>query len=162
MNNASNLQIHSSLYRFFPSICARRQYPDRQAIVREVTGIWERYGLGERTEFDVEVSKVWKDDTSNKWIVQNERFGHFDGVIGAVGTCGDPKMPRIPGQDEYTGDLVHSSSLAGKDAKGKNVVVVGSGANAVEAIEFAVKNEAARTTVLARVSLDEHTSQISY
>jgi cation diffusion facilitator CzcD-associated flavoprotein CzcO len=70
----------------------------------------------------------------------------------AVGTCGDPKMPHIPGEEEFKGEIYHSSDLDGRDAKGKNVVVIGGGASAVEALEFVAEAEAKKVSILSRVS----------
>ncbi|KAJ9262879.1 hypothetical protein DTO021C3_2993 [Paecilomyces variotii] len=150
VNPTSSLQIHSLMYRFHPSVRFQNDYPHRDAITREVTDLWKRYRLDERTEFEVPVQSVWKDEKTGRWIVQDPSYGYFDGVIAAVGTCGDPKAPHIPGQENFSGQIYHSSQLAGKDVRGKNVIVVGGGSSAVEAVEFAVQNGAAQTTILAR------------
>lgn len=68
-------------------------------------------------------------------------------------TCGEPKMPHIPGQEKFQGNIYHSSELDGKDAKGKRVAIIGGGASAVEALEFTSAAQAAKTFVLSRVSL---------
>lgn len=73
-------------------------------------------------------------------------------VIAAIGTCGDPKIPHISGQEKFKGEIFHSSQLGGKSAKGKKVVIIGGGASAVEALEFVDREEAEQTSVLARVS----------
>jgi cation diffusion facilitator CzcD-associated flavoprotein CzcO len=67
-----------------------------------------------------------------------------------VGTCGDPKVPHLPDQEKFHGDIFHSSRLDGKDAKGKKVLIVGGGASAVEAMQWAVDTEADHISVLAR------------
>ncbi|RHZ54871.1 uncharacterized protein CDV56_100997 [Aspergillus thermomutatus] len=152
VNNTSSLQIHSVMYRFHPSVRFKQNYPDRQGILREVTHLWERYGLQSRTEFNVCVESVWRDKESGKWYVQHQSYGQFDGVISAVGTCGDPKMPHIPGQENSQGQIYHSSNLTGKDVKGKRLLVVGGGASAIEAVEFAVSKQAAKTSILARTN----------
>ena len=149
VNNTSGLQIHSLMYRFFPSIDWRGGYPDRQQIVAQVEEVWKRYRLDERTRFDVPVDKIYK-DKQGRWIVNDESHGRFDGVIAAVGTCGDPKMPKMTGQEKFRGEIFHSSELDGKEAKGKKVLVVGGGASAVEALEFVAHEQAAQTYVLAR------------
>src|SRR6202000_1674425 len=74
----------------------------------------------------------------------------FDGVIPAIGTCGRPKMAHLPNQETFKGDIFHSSALDGKDAKGKKILIVGGGASAVEALEWAVNTGAAEIKVLAR------------
>lgn len=149
VNNTSGLQIHSIMYRFFPSVQWGKGYPDRQQIVSQVTQLWERYGLNERTHFDTKVTKVYK-DAQGRWIINDPSYGRYDGIIAAVGTCGDPKMPHIPGQEKYKGQIYHSSELDGKEAKGKKVLVIGGGASAVEALEFVAHEDAQKTYVLAR------------
>lgn len=71
-------------------------------------------------------------------------------MIACVGTCGDPKKPHIEGQEDFKGPIFHSSQLDGKDAKGKKVLVIGGGASAVEALEFAAHQNAAKVYILAR------------
>ncbi|KAF2083251.1 FAD/NAD(P)-binding domain-containing protein [Saccharata proteae CBS 121410] len=149
VNNTSGLQIHSIMYRFHPSVKWKKGYPDRQQIVSQITQLWERYGLEKRTKFNTPVTKLYK-DTQGRWIVNDTANGRFDGIIAAVGTCGDPKMPHIPGQEKFKGEIYHSSELDGKQAKDKKVLVIGGGASAVEALEFVAHENAAKTYVLAR------------
>ena len=137
------------MYRFHPSVNWSEGYPDRQQIVSQITQLWKRYGLENETKFDTRVTKVYKDDRG-RWIINDPSNGRFDGVIAAVGTCGDPKVPHIPGQEKYKGEIIHSSQLDGKNAKDKNVLVIGGGASAVEALEFVAHENARKTYVLAR------------
>lgn len=58
--------------------------------------------------------------------------------------------PHIPGLDKFQGPVYHSSELTGKKAKGKKIVVIGGGASAVEAVEFAAHEEADKISILAR------------
>jgi len=149
VNNTSGLQIHSIMYRFHPSVRWTGGYPNRQQIVSQITELWKRYGLETKTSFDTKVEKVYQDD-KGRWIVNNPSNGRFDGIIAAVGTCGDAQMPHIPGMDRFKGEIYHSSDLTGKEAKGKTMVIVGGGASAVEAIEFASVEEAEKIYILAR------------
>ncbi|OKL58045.1 hypothetical protein UA08_06811 [Talaromyces atroroseus] len=149
-NNTSSLQIHSVMYRFHPSIRFRKGYPDRQEILKEITELWEHYKLNERTTFGVRVEKVWRDEKTGKWIIQDPSYGTFDGVIAAVGTCGDPKVPHISGQDKFSGKICHSSKLTDENLKGKCVMVIGGGASALEAVEDAVHQEARHIVILSR------------
>lgn len=59
-------------------------------------------------------------------------------------------MPKIKNSKKFTGQIVHSSKLDDLDMTGKRVVIVGSGASAVEAAELAVEKKAERATILAR------------
>lgn len=137
------------MYRFHPSIKWNKGYPDRQQIVSQITQLWERYGLEKHTKFNTRAEKVYK-DSHGRWIINDTSNGRFDGVIAAIGTCGDPKAPHIPGQEKFKGDIYHSSELDGKEAKGKKVIVIGGGASAVEALEFVANENAEQTYVLAR------------
>ncbi|KAF2486299.1 hypothetical protein BDY17DRAFT_291224 [Neohortaea acidophila] len=149
VNNTSGLQIHSLMYRFHPSVTWSRGYPDREQIVGQITELWKRYGLEEKTVFDTKVDKVYK-DAQDRWIVNNESYGRFDGILACVGTCGDAKMPHLKGQEDFKGQIFHSSELDGKDAKGKKILIIGGGASAVEALEFAAHAGAEKSYILSR------------
>ncbi|KAL3421122.1 monooxygenase [Phlyctema vagabunda] len=149
VNNTSGLQIHSVMYRFHPSVKWGGGYPNRQQIVSQITELWKKYGLESRTKFDTKVDKVFKDE-KGRWIINNTSLGRFDGIIAAVGTCGDAKMPKMHGMEKFKGEVYHSSDLTGKDAKDKKMIIIGGGASAVEALEFAAHEEAGKTYILAR------------
>jgi hypothetical protein len=137
------------MYRFHPSVKWDHRYPDRQQILTQVRQLWERYGLDSRTKFNTKIDKIYQDD-SGRWVLDDPSNGIFEGVIAAVGTCGEPKMPTISGMDKFKGDVYHSSQLTGKDAKDKTMIIIGGGASAVEAIEFAAKEGCAKTYILSR------------
>lgn len=100
------------MYRFHPSVQWDRGYPDRQQIISQVKQVWERYGLDMRTKFNTKVDKVYQDE-KGRWIINNTANGRFEGIIAAVGTCGDPKMPKMDGMDKYKNKIYHSSQLTG-------------------------------------------------
>lgn len=71
-------------------------------------------------------------------------------------------MPHLPGQEKCKGEIKHSSQLDGVDVRDKHIVVIGGGASAIEAVEYAIEGKAARVDILSRVSrqrksrADEH------
>lgn len=141
------------MYRFHPSVKWQRGYPTREQIVEQVRSLWKRYGLDKRTKFHTKVDKVYQDDRG-RWIINNTSNGLFDGVIAAIGTCGEPKIPsNFPGMSEFRGQVVHSSQLTsrvGHSAKGKTIAIIGGGASAVEALEFAAAEDASKIYILSR------------
>lgn len=139
------------MYRFHPSVKWTGGYPRREQIIDAVRKLWEMYGLQSKTKFNTKVEKVYKDN-KGRWIINNESNGRFDGIIASVGTCGDPKKPHIEGQEKFKGKIVHSSQLDGlaEDAKDKNVLIIGGGASAVEALEFVEHAKAKEAFVLSR------------
>ncbi|KAI0141822.1 monooxygenase [Xylariaceae sp. FL1272] len=149
VNNTSSLQIHSAMFRFHPIVQWDRGYPNRQQIVSQVRHVWETYGLDKKTRFDTKVEKVYKDD-HDRWVINNTANGRFDAIIAAVGTCGDPKMPNMPGLESFKKPVRHSSQLTGVDVKDKTMVIIGGGASAVEALEYAFEEGAKKVYILSR------------
>jgi cation diffusion facilitator CzcD-associated flavoprotein CzcO len=100
------------MYRFHPSVRWQRGYPNRKQIVEQVRQLWTRYGLDEKTRFNTKVSKTYQDE-KGRWIVNDPSNGRFEGLVAAVGTCGAPKKPHVPGMEEFKGEILHSSELTG-------------------------------------------------
>lgn len=77
------------------------------------------------------------DDNEKKW---NAKIKLSDGsiklirpkhIVMAIGVSSIPNRVKIPGIDKFQGELMHSSDyMNGKDYKGKNVVVFGTGTSA--------------------------------
>ncbi|KAI5367686.1 putative FAD/NAD(P)-binding domain superfamily, NAD(P)-binding domain superfamily [Septoria linicola] len=128
-----------------------RDIQNRKEIVDAVKQLWQKYGLEKKTKFDTRVEKVYQDN-QGRWIINDESNGRYDGVIAAIGTCGDPKNAKVAGQENYQGKIFHSSQLDGKesDTKGKKVLVIGGGASAIEAMEFTTAAGAEKTYILSR------------
>lgn len=155
------------MYRFHPSVQWTKGYPDRQQIVGQIRQLWQRYSLENKTRFNFRVENTYKDN-QGRWIINNPSNGRFDGIIAAVGTCGAPSMPSLDGQNKFRGNIYHSSDLTGyfqfhqvnrchqvtiphrKDAKGKKIAIIGGGASAVEALEFAAAAGASHISILSR------------
>ncbi|PGH00240.1 hypothetical protein GX51_05937 [Blastomyces parvus] len=151
VNSTSALQIHSLMFRFHPAVKWDSAYPTQSQIKNQIINIWKQYDLERRTLFNTPIKSIDM-NKGGKWVINNSeaKYGTFDGVVAAVGSCGDPKMPYLPSQDKFKGNVFHSSNLDGKEAKGKRVVVVGGGASAIEALEYAVNSGAAQIDVLSR------------
>lgn len=139
------------MYRFHPSVRYDSAYPTQQEIRDQIVDVWKRYGLPNRTVFNTKVTSV-KQNKNGKWIINDNEseYGQFDGILATVGVCGDPKAPTLPDQGRFKGNVYHSSELDGKNVKGKKVLIVGGGASAIEALEFASKSGAREIDVLSR------------
>ena len=104
--------------------------------------------------------------------------GEFDAVVVTVGTCGAPRRIEFPGlpdshsdasgpddekregeEDEvFKGDVLHSSELDNAKLEGKHIIVIGSGASGVEAVETALEKGAKGCVMLARDDKVRNTS----
>jgi cation diffusion facilitator CzcD-associated flavoprotein CzcO len=86
----------SLMYRFHPAVKWRKAFPNQQRVSEEVTNLWLWYRLQNKTRFNTPVQPVNK-NYEDKWVINDEGLSYqtFDGVIAAIGTCGEPKMPYI-------------------------------------------------------------------
>ncbi|MFE6861452.1 flavin-containing monooxygenase [Nocardia sp. NPDC057668] len=88
-----------------------------------------RLGAGATKSVFDEIDHLWR-VTLEDGSVLTARF-----VIGAVGGLEQPSTPDIPGIEEYTGKLMHSSRWDHDyDPGGKRVAVIGTGASALQLI----------------------------
>lgn len=152
VNKTSSLQISSYFYRPHHSVRWSCAYPTQSEIVEQIRGLWIRFGLREKTSFHCTVQSVERVGT--KWMINDGSTGLFDGIIAAVGTCGTPRKLSLPDQNLFTGDVVHSTELDKVDVQGKTVIIIGGGASAVEALEYANDHGAAKVKVFSRVRLN--------
>ena len=96
----------------------------------------------------------------SRWIVNNDQSTLYDGLIVTIGTCGPPQFPKWAEEmkDSLASDgdnekhshdtkkpiIIHSSELDSLDdeivRKMGRIVVVGSGASGVEAVEWVMEN----------------------
>ncbi len=152
VNSTSSLQVYSVMYRFHPTVRWHRRYPGRQRILEEIRKLWYRYGLQDKTRFETPVKSISFED--GRWVINGDSgsYGYFDGVIATTGTCGDPLMPHLSQEEDFKGIVRHSSQLDGLDMEGKRAVIVGGGASAIEAVEYAIARGAKQVDIIARVS----------
>lgn len=148
-NRTSGLQISGHFYQPHRSIRWTCEYPSQPEIVHQIRELWLRFQLQHKTKFHCPVHSLAK--VGNQWSVNDGTQGLFDGIIAAVGTCGAARPYDLPGQDLFQGDVVHSTQLNDIDVEGKTVVVVGGGASAVEAMEYAHDRGARSVKVISRV-----------
>lgn len=151
VNQASRLQISSHFYHPHHSIRWSTEYPAQEEILQQIRELWLRFGLQNKTRFHCLVQSL--DRVGSKWSINDGSEGLFDGIVAAVGTCGQARSCYLPGQERFTGEVVHSSRLSDVEVAGKTIAVVGGGASAVEALEYAYDQGAARVKVISRVSI---------
>ncbi|KAF8323346.1 FAD/NAD(P)-binding domain-containing protein [Clavulina sp. PMI_390] len=162
VNSTSGLQLNSLLYRFFPSVQWSKAFPLRDEILEQIRQVWEQYHLAERTRLRTKVTAISRHSELStdpkelghaRWVVNDGADGVFDAVFCTIGTCGAPNMVDLKDKDKYGGRIVHSSdldSLKPEEIKGRKIVVVGSGASGVEAVELAVAKGADDVKIVAR------------
>ncbi len=118
-----------------------------QTIKNYIEAYAKNNDIYDKIQFNTTVSNV--DKVNNKWLVHiktadRASVEEFDAVIVCTGTLWSPLIPKIPGIENFEGDVIHTSLYTNAEPfKNKNVLVVGSGTSSTDiALEtsFAAKN----------------------
>ena len=107
-------------------------YPHRDEVARYLRRYAASLGADIRTS--TPVSAVEADDRGG-FVVRTGtgQSVHAAGVVAATGSFGNPYMPALPGQDRFSGRLLHVAGYRSPHQHGgERVVVVGAGNSAVQ------------------------------
>jgi cation diffusion facilitator CzcD-associated flavoprotein CzcO len=103
-----------------------------QAYFRDIA---DRYGLRERIRFGTEIAGARFED--GRWVLRTGAGEEFkvDFLISATGVLHHPRLPSIPGLDDFGGNVFHSARWDhGVDVRGRRVAVVGNGSTGVQLV----------------------------
>ncbi|WP_051178909.1 flavin-containing monooxygenase [Nocardia concava] len=98
--------------------------------------IADEYRLRPHLRLNTRVTGATWDESTHRWRIDttDDSFtARF--VIGAIGGLEVPRMPDIPGVDEFAGKVVHTARWDHDyDYRGKRIAVIGTGATALQLI----------------------------
>jgi len=123
------------------------KYAYRSEIFEHARRIAHKYGLYEHALFQTKVTAMrWGEDASS-WTIETDRGDSLQSrfVVIAGGSLSKPKLPAIPGINDFEGHTFHSSrwdyEYTGGNADGvlerladKRVGVIGTGATALQIV----------------------------
>ncbi|MEU2145422.1 NAD(P)/FAD-dependent oxidoreductase, partial [Streptomyces globisporus] len=125
----------------------RWKYAPGDEIRRHAVRIARRFDLYADALFSTGVTGLTWDEASETWLVSTDRGDDFRAayVVSATGTLTDPKLPGIPGVQDFAGHTFHTSrwdyAYTGGTPEGgmtrladKRVGIVGTGATGIQAI----------------------------
>jgi cyclohexanone monooxygenase len=124
------------------------KYAHAQEILEHCQRIGKQFGLYENALFHTEVTGLEWNDAGSCWIVRTNRGDEFTAQFLAMGTgpLHVPKLPGIPGIEDFGGHSFHTSrwdyGYTGGDPSGepmdgladKRVGIIGTGATAVQCV----------------------------
>ncbi|BAL89623.1 putative pyridine nucleotide-disulfide oxidoreductase [Actinoplanes missouriensis 431] len=123
------------------------RYAPGEEIRQHAIAIAKRFELYDDTLFHTRVTELRWDDGAGEWTVTTDRGDRFTSryVVLSSGTLSQPKLPGIPGIEEFGGHTFHTSrwdyGYTGGDQTGglhklagKKVAVVGTGATAIQIV----------------------------
>jgi len=107
-------------------------YPHRDEVVAYLRRYAARLGADIRTSTPVTAVKAYDQGELVVHTATGQTF-RAAGVVATTGSFGNPQVPALPGQDLFTGRLLHVASYRSPlQYAGERVVVVGGGNSAVQ------------------------------
>ena len=125
----------------------KQKYSDGREILDHSQAIARKFELYRDALFQTRVENLRWDEAAARWIVSTNRGDRIRAryVCLATGPLNRPKLPGIPGIEEYEGHSIHASrwdyDYTGGDSsgglvglRGKRVGIIGTGATAVQCV----------------------------
>jgi 4-hydroxyacetophenone monooxygenase len=127
-------------------------YCPRDENLKYMQWVADSFALREHIAFNTEATALTWDEAAQLWDISargpsGPRSWRVNAVICCVGFLSRPKLPEIPGMDDFQGIATHTAQWPeGLDLSGKRVAVIGSGASGYQTVPEIAK--AAAHTVL--------------
>ncbi|WP_024875701.1 flavin-containing monooxygenase [Saccharomonospora piscinae] len=159
-NRYPGIQCDVESYVYLPLLeetgyVPRWRYAPGEEIRQHAVRIAEQYGLYRDAVFHTRVTELTWDERSAEWQVRTDRGDAMRAryVVVSSGTLTQPKLPGIPGIEDFRGHTFHTSrwdyGYTGGSADGgmtgladKRVAVVGTGATGLQAVPHLARDAA--------------------
>ncbi len=136
-----------------------REYFARGEDVREyIEFIAKKYGVFEHIRFGHDLEDATFDEQRSTWSLtfrrpDGARVEHeVNAIVSAAGLFSTPKIPDIPGAEEFEGTILHPTQWTSEhDVRGKRIAIIGNGSTGVQ-ILAPVAEEAERVHVFQRTA----------
>ncbi|MET8138137.1 MULTISPECIES: NAD(P)/FAD-dependent oxidoreductase [unclassified Streptomyces] len=148
---ACDVPSHLYSFSFAPNPEWPRTFSGQEHIRAYLEHVADVFRLRPHLRFDSEVKMMTWDAEKLHWRIETSSgFLTADVVVSATGPLSDPKIPRIPGIDTFTGKVFHSARWDHDyDLRGKRVAMVGTGASAIQIVPE-IQPDVARLTLFQR------------
>ena len=138
---------HFYQFSFEPNNNWPNYFSQRNAIQAYLEHCADKYDVRQHIRFNTEVSSAIFDEATQTWTIQAtnktskqtidkaESVEHIqaNAVICAVGQLNRPAIPKLPGLEQYQGQVIHTAQWPDQlDLTGKKVALIGTGASAVQ------------------------------
>ncbi|HQX49632.1 MAG TPA: NAD(P)/FAD-dependent oxidoreductase [Planctomycetaceae bacterium] len=132
-------------FSFAPNYNWTRKYARQPEILQYFRDCADRFGIRPHVVFNRHVTQAdWNEET-HRWAVTLDDGQQLtaDYLVSAVGQLNRPRIPQIPGADQFQGLSWHSARWNhAVDLTGKKVAIIGNGASTIQFVpEVAAKAE---------------------
>lgn len=139
-------------FSFEPNPRWQHWYARGAELKKYAAHVADKYDLRRLMRFGVSVESARWDEDERHWVVATRSTDGSSGtttatyVVTATGFLSQPKLPDIPGVEEFAGELLHTADWDDTvELDGKRVGVIGTGATAVQLIPQLARRAAALT-----------------
>ncbi len=148
--------VPSYLYSFSFAINPNwsRAFSKQPEILAYIKDCVKQFELGDKIRFQTGIQAIEFNEGGAYWTLTTESGQQVtaQSVILALGPLNVPNIPKIEGQDTFTGAHFHSSQWkSGESLAGKKVAIIGTGASAIQIIPEIAK-EVAQLYVFQRTA----------
>ncbi|KAA1397131.1 flavin-containing monooxygenase [Aeromicrobium ginsengisoli] len=129
-----------------------KSFSGQEEIWAYMRKVADEQGIRPYIDFGVEVTGAEWDEDRSVWTVRTRSGDDYEArvVVAGVGGLHIPNVPEIAGADTFEGPRFHSAQWDHTvDLKGKKVVVIGTGASAIQFIPI-IAQETEHLTVFQR------------
>ncbi|KQV74350.1 4-hydroxyacetophenone monooxygenase [Aeromicrobium sp. Root344] len=129
-----------------------KSFSGQEEIWAYLRKVADEQGIRPYIDFGVEVTGAEWDEDRSVWTVRTRSGDDYEArvVVAGVGGLHIPNVPEIAGADTFEGPRFHSAEWDHSvDLKGKKVVVIGTGASAIQFIPI-IAQETGHLTVFQR------------
>ncbi len=147
---------HLYCYSFEPAHHWTQYFAQQPELQRYFEDVVRNHELQDHIRLNTEVTRADWDEQAQRWQVETrDAAGHTEthtvsSLVSAVGQLNRPKLPDIPGVEDFAGQWCHSADWdPNLDYRGKRVVLVGAGASAFQ-IAPSIGADVAQLTVFQR------------
>ncbi|WP_433860059.1 flavin-containing monooxygenase [Streptomyces kronopolitis] len=136
----TDVASHLYNYSFAPKYDWPHHFCSHDVVLAYLRSFAKDSGVADRIHFGTEVTAMRWDEEQLHWRMsvsgpEGERTVVHHAVISAVGQLSRPRLPDIPGRDDFTGASFHSAAWDhSTDLTGRRVAVIGTGASAYQFI----------------------------
>ena len=150
--------VPSHLYSYsFAAYDWSRYFADSREIHRYLERVADDFDVRRYIRFGIDVTEARFDEAAGEWVVEavtasgQRQSLRAAMLISGVGAFNKPRLPDLPGMASFEGPSVHTAHYpdAGLELAGRDVVLVGNGASAMQ-VAPAIAAQVASLTVVQR------------
>ena len=129
------------------------RYATQPEILRYVEHVADRFDLRRDVHLNQRMTRAEFDESDSRWQISTEAGDVWSAsyLVMAVGNLSTTKAPHLPGQEQFTGRILHSAQWPreGVELAGKRVGIIGTGSSGMQMVPI-VAQEAEHLTVFQR------------